>query len=226
MLTAIIVAGGSSRRMGFDKLFALLRGEPVIAHTLRAFEKAGSVSRIVVVGHPDRLPELENLVAAGAFKKVEVIVAGGVRRQDSVACGLAEISAESEYIAVHDAARALVGPELIDQIFHAAQAHDGAASGAPIIDTLKRVDNQRIVIGGVDRADLFAVETPQIFRREFLQEAFRRLSETDLEVTDEISAVERIGGKIAIVPNESANFKITYPEDLSRAELVLSRREI
>ena len=224
MLSAIVVAGGSSRRMGFDKLFTPLKGEPVVAHALAAFQETRSVSEIIVVGREESLAELERLIGRRNFSKVTAVISGGARRQDSVARGLSGVSAGSAYVAVHDAARPLVRPELIEQIFQAAQAEGGAASGAPISDTLKRVNAQHLVVGGVDRLNLFAVETPQIFRRELLQEAFQFITAQGLDVTDEISAVEKIGGKVIIVPNDSPNFKITYESDRERAEFILRQR--
>ena len=209
--------------MGFDKLFAPIAGQPVLAHTLRAFEETQSVERLILVGHAERLTDLQDLVSAYGVRKVSAIVPGGARRQDSVGCGLAAVEDACDYVAVHDAARALLRPELIERIFQAARTHGGAASGAPVIDTLKRVDDRRHVIGGVDRSNLFAVETPQIFRREVLERGFCFIAENNLEVSDEISAVEKIGGTVMLVPNESANFKITYPADLALAEFFLRR---
>ena len=119
----------------------------------------------------------------------------------------------------YDAARPLVRPELIQRVYKCARAHGGAAGGVPIIDTLKRVNEGQVVIGGVDRTNLFGVETPQIFRRQILEEAYRVVSEAGLEVTDEISAVEKIRGKVVVVPNEEPNFKITYSPDLARLKL-------
>jgi 2-C-methyl-D-erythritol 4-phosphate cytidylyltransferase len=221
MLAAIIVAAGSSQRMGFDKLFASLRGEPVLAHSLRAFEGTGSVKEIILVGRADRLVELEEIVAARAFTKVAAIIPGGTRRQDSVQCGLERISPDAAFIAVHDAARPLVRPELIERIYETARRYGGAASGAPVVDTLKRVDEENAVIAAVEREKVFAVETPQIFRRDLLERAFREVFKAGVEVTDEVSAVEGIGGKIVLVPNQERNFKITYPSDLPLAELIL-----
>src|SRR3954466_5900473 len=114
MLSAIIVAGGSSRRMGLDKTFALLNGRPVIAHSIAAFESAPSVGEIIVVGREERLSEIRELVAKENFPKVTKIVAGGAHRQDSVANGLQELRAEAQFVAVHDAARPLVRPEQIE----------------------------------------------------------------------------------------------------------------
>jgi 2-C-methyl-D-erythritol 4-phosphate cytidylyltransferase len=220
MLSAIIVAGGSSQRMGFDKLFARLKGEPVLAHSVRAFEVSNIVGEIILVGRADRLSELERLVSTGGFGKVTAIVPGGTRRQDSVLRGLERIKEGSDFVAVHDAARPLVQPKLIAQIFHTAQIHGGAASGAPVSDTLKRVNEKQVVIGGVERANLFAVETPQIFRRELLEKAYEAVFADGLEITDEISALELIGGTVVIVPNDEPNLKITYAADLARAEFL------
>ena len=224
MLTAIIVAGGSSHRMGFDKLFASLNGRPVLAHSIAAFESTASVRDIILVGRAERISDYEELVRAQSFRKVTAIIPGGARRQDSVQRGLERLAPESRFVAVHDAARPLVRPEMIEKIYQCAQTQGGAASGAPVRDTLKRVDDQYLVMGGVERANLFTVETPQIFRRDLLEKAYRAILDAALEVTDEISAVEQVGGKVVLLPNEDPNFKITYPADISLAEFVLRQR--
>ncbi len=226
MLIAIIVAGGNSRRMGFDKLLATLNGRPVVAHSIAAFEEAKSVTDIILVGRAERLSEYEKIVASEGLGKVSVVIPGGARRQDSVRCGLEQLKGAAEFVAVHDAARPLVSPELIEEIFQLARRYGGAASAAPVIDTLKRVDRDHLVTGGVERTSLFAVQTPQIFRRDLLESAYRAVFEEGIEVTDEISAIERVGGQVALLPNESPNFKITYPADLPLAEFLLRQRAL
>ena len=224
MLTAIIVAGGNSQRMGFDKLFAPLDGKPVLAHAIAAFEQAECVTNIIIVARAERLSEYERMSETSGFRKISAVIPGGARRQDSVWCGLEQLNATTEFVAVHDAARPLVSPGLIERIYSLARAHGGAASGAPVSDTLKRVDDARVVIGGVERTNLFAVQTPQIFQRALLEKAYRAVFETGIEVTDEISAVERGGGQVVLLPNEEPNLKITYPGDLALAEFVLRER--
>lgn len=221
MLTAIIVAGGSSRRMGFDKTFALLAGKPVIAHTIAAFETCASVRDIVIVGRAERLDEFNRLVSDQRFEKVRRIVAGGVHRQHSVHAGLDCLSAEATHVAVHDAARPLVRPEDIDAVFSVAKERGAAALAASVTDTLKRATPDRIVSGSVDREGLYAMQTPQIFSRELLLKAYRVVESENLSITDEVSAVERLGHDAVLVPNEAFNFKITYPHDLVLAELVI-----
>ena len=221
MLTAIIVAGGSSQRMGFDKLFALLDGRPVLAHSIAAFEQTESVTDVILVGRAERLPDLEAMVRSEGFQKVSSVVAGGARRQDSVRHGLERVRLAAEFVAVHDAARPLVRPEVIERIFQSARVHGGAACATPVTDTLKRADSAHAVSGGVERKNLFAVQTPQIFRRDLLVKAYDAVFAAEAEVTDEISAVERIGGKVVLVPDENPNFKITYPADLPLAEITL-----
>ena len=224
MLTAVIVAGGSSQRMGFDKLLAPLGGRPVVAHSIAAFAQTESVTGIVLVGRAERLSDYEGIVQAGKFAKVSAVIPGGARRQDSVRRGLEQLDAATEFVAVHDAARPLVRPELIERIFQLARTHGGAASATPVIETLKRIDGDHLVIGGVERANLFAVQTPQIFRRDLLEEAYRAIFAAGAEVTDEISAVEKIGARVVLLPNEEPNFKITFPADLALAEFILDRR--
>ena len=224
MLTAIIVAGGRSQRMGFDKLFAPLEGMPVVAHSIAAFEQTESVTDIILVGPAERLSEYEEIARRTVFGKYRLSFRVGHVGRIPCSLGLDQLRAETEFVAVHDAARPLVRPELIERIFQLARVHGGAASAAPVIDTLKRVDRDHFVSGGVARANLFAVQTPQIFRRDLLETAYGAIFSEGLEVTDEISAVERVEGKVVLVPNDEPNFKITYPADLSLAEFILRQR--
>jgi 2-C-methyl-D-erythritol 4-phosphate cytidylyltransferase len=222
MLSAIIVAGGSSQRMGFDKTFASIGDKPVIAHSIAAFEAADLVSEIIVVGRAAKLSALEEIVVVGRFRKVKRIIAGGARRQDSVVCGLNALDGTAEFVAVHDAARPLVRPELIERVYQLARERGGAAAAAPVTDTLKRADELHRVTGGVERAGLFGVQTPQIFRRDLLEEAYRAVAAAGAEITDDISAVELVQGEVILLPNDQPNFKITYPADLPMAEFLLT----
>ena len=224
MLTAIIVAAGSSQRMGFDKLFALLGEKPVVAHTLNAFERTDCVEEIILVGREKRLAELGELVRQAELKKVRHVVPGGVHRQDSVRIGLSLLAPTVRYVAVHDAARPLITSNQIERVLAACRIHGAAALAEPITDTLKRADQDHFVCDGVDRAGLYAMQTPQIFSRELLIEAYAAVAAKGLSITDEVSAVERLGRKVLLVPNDEFNFKITYPRDLLLAQSFLSRR--
>lgn len=222
MLSVIIVAAGSSERMGFDKLFAPLRGKPVMAHTIDAFERASCVDEIVLVGRSDSLAELRKLL--GPQTKVRQIVAGGALRQDSVRAGLGHLNPAADFVAVHDAARPLITPEKITRAFETCRAHGAAALAEPITDTLMRADIDLVVTESVDRDQVFAMQTPQVFLRQLLIEAYQALAAKNISVTDEASAVEYLGRKVVLVPNQDFNFKITYPRDLPLAEFVLRQR--
>ncbi|HKP02266.1 MAG TPA: 2-C-methyl-D-erythritol 4-phosphate cytidylyltransferase [Chthoniobacterales bacterium] len=224
MLSAIIVAAGSSQRMGFDKLLAPLGDKPVLAHTLGAFEKTDCVNEIILVGHTERVQDLEELVRRNEFQKVRAVVPGGRHRQDSVRAGLERLGPEARYVAVHDAARPLVMSQQIERVFAIAREHGAAALAEPVTDTLKRADADRVVTGGVNREGLFAMQTPQVFSRDLLLSAYAGVAEKNLSITDEVSAVEHLGAKVVLVPNDEFNFKITYPRDLLLAEAVLTRR--
>ena len=225
MLTAIIVAGGSSRRMGFDKTFALLGAMPVIAHSIAAFEAAPSVAEIIVVGREERLEKLEEIVARNEFRKVVQVVRGGLHRQDSVSEGLRHVAAGAKFVAVHDAARPLVTPTEIERVHDAARAHGAASLAAPVTDTLKRATDDRVVSGSVDRTGLYLMQTPQIFAAELLRQAYDTVAAEKVAITDEVSAVEHLGRKVVLVPNDDFNFKITFPADFALAEMVLRQRQ-
>jgi 2-C-methyl-D-erythritol 4-phosphate cytidylyltransferase len=232
MLSVIIVAAGSSERMGFDKVFAPIAGKPVIAYTLEAFERTSCVQKIVLVGRSDSLPEFRKLLPAKT--KVSNVVPGGAERSDSVRAGLEQVDPESDFVAVHDAARPMITPEKIERVFEACRQHGAATLAEPITDTLKRGDadsapggrakQELVVAGSVDRKDLYAMQTPQIFKRDLLKKAYARALKQGIVVTDEVSVVELLGHAIIIVPNQDFNFKITYPRDFLLAEFVLRQR--
>jgi 2-C-methyl-D-erythritol 4-phosphate cytidylyltransferase len=224
MLTAIIVAAGDSRRMGFDKLFAAIAGRPVLAHTLHAFERAGRVDEIVVVAREDRHAEIKTIVRDENFKKVQSVIPGGKHRQDSVRAGLGHLAAATTYVAVHDAARPLITAEQIELVFEQCRIHDAASLAEPISDTLKYADAGFFVTGSVGRHQLYAMQTPQIFERQLIEDAYRAVYAESASVTDEVSAVERLGRKVILVSSKDLNFKITYPRDLPLAEFVLRQR--
>lgn len=224
MLTAIIVAAGSSQRMGFDKLFAPIAGKPVIAHTLQAFERASCVNEIIVVAREDRQDEIRKISHVGNFKKIRSIITGGERRQDSVRIGLGRLSADAKYVAVHDAARPLVTSEQIERVFEKCRDYGAATLAEPIRDTVKRADVDLIVTASVDRHQLYVMQTPQVFERGLIEEAYRAAYTENVSLTDEVSAVERLGRKVVLVLNNDFNFKITYPRDLELAEFVLKQR--
>jgi 2-C-methyl-D-erythritol 4-phosphate cytidylyltransferase len=222
MLSAIIVAAGSSERMGFDKLFALVSAQPVIAHTIAAFERTDCVGEIILVGRADSLGELQKVI--GQPTKVKQIIAGGAERSDSVRAGLEHLGSKSDFVAVHDAARPMITPEKITRVFEVARSKGAATLAEPITDTLKRADDDLIVTGPVDRHGVYAMQTPQVFEKKLLEDAYDLIAKKKILVTDEVSAVELLGRKIALVPNHDFNFKITYPRDLPLAEFVLKQR--
>ena len=230
MLSAIIVAAGSSERMGFDKLFALVSGKPVIAHTIAAFENTKCVDEIILVGRADSLDELRKVI--GKPTKVKQIIAGGAERSDSVRAGLEQVDPKSDYVAVHDAARPMITPEKILRVYEAARVNGAATLAEPINDTLKRADLAAsakeavdlTIAESVDRSGVYAMQTPQVFERKLLEQAYDTVAKKKICVTDEVSAVELTSHKIVLVPNYDFNFKVTYPRDLPLAEFVLKQR--
>lgn len=222
MLSAIIVAGGSSRRVGYDKLTLPIAGRTVIGHTIAAFQNCGAIDDIVLVVRPDRISEFHALLD-GRFNKLRHIIGGGLHRQDSVRAGLSAVNAAEQFVAVHDAARPLVTAELIEKVFEAARKGGAATAASRVSDTLKRAAEGKVV-GSVDRRDLFAMQTPQIFTTELLRRAYEKVFAEHVEITDEVSAVEALGEPVFLVLNEQPNLKLTYESDLKVAEMLLRAR--
>jgi 2-C-methyl-D-erythritol 4-phosphate cytidylyltransferase len=223
MLTAIIVAAGSSRRLGFDKLTAPLDGKAVIVHTVEAFQNTSAVGAIIIVTQPDRIAEFKKLLTA--ITKLSAITGGGEHRHNSVDAGLRQLKPNTTYVAVHDGARPLITSAQIQRVFDQARIHGAASLAEPIRDTLKRAGEDLIVRESIDRDRVYGMQTPQIFERALLEQAYQEVGKIRQRVTDEVSAVELLGHKVVLVENPDANFKITYPRDLELAEAVVRGRE-
>lgn len=221
MFCAVIVAAGSSRRAGFDKLAASLDGVPVLRRSVDSFVSAGAAA-VVVVCPEQRWTETG--LAETPFPIPVLRVEGGAERQDSVKKGLDALPAETRMVAVHDGARPLVTPEGIRACLHAAEETGAAACAHPVVDTLKRADDRaRTLPEVVSREHLWGMETPQIFNLSLLRKAYMQVAEKGLVVTDEVSAVESIGVQTRLV-QVGANLKITLPGDLELAELIWIHR--
>jgi 2-C-methyl-D-erythritol 4-phosphate cytidylyltransferase len=224
-MRAIIVAGGSSTRMGFNKLLAPLGGETVLWHSVRAFAGCSEVSEVVLVARLENLAELGAAAASAAGPKPLSVVPGGAERHLSVWEGLrAETGLGWEWVAIHDAARPLVTDEAIRDCLKAAQIEGAACCAAPIPDTVKRTTSDGVVSESVDRTGLWAMQTPQIFSRKLICRAYSEVLEKNETVSDEVSAVQRVGGAVRVSGNADWNFKITFPGDVERAEQVLRLR--
>lgn len=225
MISAIIVAAGSSRRMGFDKIFTLLHGKPVIYWSLAAFEQCGCVDEIFIVTREELIADVEKLVRAEKLTKVRSVVAGGAERHLSVWNGLKAVKSEgSQFVAIHDGARPLVTPKLISDCIELARKHGSACCAAPVPDTVKRASHEQIVSESVERENLWAMQTPQVFSSALILQAYAALMARNELVTDEVSAVQKLGKRVALLRNDDYNFKITFPRDLPLAEQVLDIR--
>ena len=220
---AIVVAAGSSTRMGGpDKLVAQIGGRPLLAWTLDALAGSTSVARIVVVTAAGKVPEIAG--AAWLPDRVSAVVAGGARRQESVAAGAAALADGPEYgvILVHDGARPLVSAEIVDAVARAAAVHGAAIPVLPVVDTLKRVEDGRIA-GTMDRSDVVAAQTPQGVRRDVLAAAYAAFPPDGPETwSDEAALLEACRIPVHAIPGESANLKVTLPADLRHVESALT----
>jgi 2-C-methyl-D-erythritol 4-phosphate cytidylyltransferase len=211
--------------MGFDKIFAPLHGKPVLYWSLRAFQDCGEVDEIIVVTRPDTIEQVERLAQVEKLTKVRHVVPGGSERHLSVWNGLQAVNSDGcEYVAIHDGARPLVTPKVISDCLAMAEKHGAACCAAPIADTVKRASYESMVTESVDRQNLWAVQTPQVFSSGLILQAYAALMAHNEMVTDEVSAIQKIGKRVALLQNDEYNFKITFPRDLPLAEQVMDIR--
>jgi 2-C-methyl-D-erythritol 4-phosphate cytidylyltransferase len=216
---AVIVAAGNASRMGgIDKVMAPLDGEPMICRTVRAFQNCDAIREIVVVTRQDLIVPIMDLCRDQS--KVKAVVVGGSSRQESVSMGLNALSDKVKLVAIQDGARPLVSWEVIDRTVRAAHSYGAAAPAVAVKDTVKVVQGG-IVKDTPDRSTLRAVQTPQVFDLDLLKGALKKAKEDGAEVTDDCSAVERLGMSVRIVEGDERNIKVTTPMDLKIAQMLL-----
>ncbi len=216
------MAAGSGERLGAGKpkAFVDLGGKTMVAHAVAAFAAAHSIDRIVVVVPPSVGDEL----ASGAGPGV-VTAPGGRTRQESVAAGLDACGADVTVVAVHDAARPLITPGLVDRTVAAlVPPWDAVAPGVPVADTIKIVDSRMAVLQTVDRSGMWAVQTPQVCSRAVLERVHARVATQADAATDDLSLVERAGGRVRLIEGDPTNFKVTSALDLAFAAQLLAAR--
>lgn len=218
---AVVVAAGSSRRMGGEnKLLLPLCGKPVLAHTLTAFQMCGAVRDIVLVCREQDMEVYRTLAAENGITKLRTLTRGGDTRTESVLAGVSAASEACALVAVHDGARPLVSDEVITQAVAEAAKTGAAAPVVPVKDSIKRIENGKIA-ADVPRDTLAAVQTPQVFRRDMLLDA----AANGRSFTDDCAAVEALGQTVSATSGSYENIKVTTPEDIAVAEAFLYRRE-
>jgi 2-C-methyl-D-erythritol 4-phosphate cytidylyltransferase len=217
-VAAVIVAAGDSQRMdGIDKVMASLGGRPVLARVLDTFQKCDKVDQIIVVMNSKNIGQAKILVAQEKWNKVTDVVVGGKRRQDSVIEGLKKLK-QCEWIIIHDGARPLMRADLIVRGLDAAKETGAAAPAIPVTDTIKFIKGSDIVVQTLPRENLRAVQTPQVFRFDVVQNTYKF---TPGDYTDDASLVEKAGFKVKLFAGAHDNIKITTKDDLAVAEVLL-----
>lgn len=222
---ALVAAAGSSNRMGGgDKQLLELDGVPVLVRTLLALQNARRVDTIVVAAREEHLVEISRLCKEYGITKCAKVVRGGESRGHSVLLAALE-AGDAELLAVQDGARPLTTPELIDEVIALAERCGAAAPAVAVKDTVKAVNSDDTVERTLDRSTLRAIQTPQVFQADLLKAALQAALESGAEITDDCSAVERLGKTVYLTEGDEANLKITTPTDLILAEALLRARE-
>lgn len=218
---AVVPAAGNSTRMaGRDKILLPLGEQPVLAHTLRALELCPYITEIVIVTRRELIVPIGQLCRDYGFGKVTKVVPGGETRTQSVLNGVLEVSGQTELVAIHDGARPLVSQNVLEGAIVRASQCGAAAPAVPVKDTVKRA-RDGVVETTLNRSELFAVQTPQVFQLDLIRTALTKALEEGAEITDDCSAVERLGIGVALTQGDYCNLKITTPEDLAMAEALL-----
>lgn len=209
---------------GVNKILMPLGDRLVIGVTMQAFQACGSVSEIVIVAREADIPAIKAEAEAAGITKLTACTVGGATRQESVINGVKHISKEAQLVAVHDGARPLVKPEHIEKVIKDASVFGGATLGVPVKDTIKTV-NDGLISDTPPRKFLYITQTPQIFKRQLYFEGIDFALEHGLDFTDDCQLVEAIGGKVAMTTGDYTNIKITTPEDIKLAEVLLAMQE-
>jgi len=223
--SAILLAAGRSRRLGFDKVLTPLGGKPAVCHSLETLASSPAIARITLVTRPDIEGQIADLAGKIVTAKPWKIVHGGVERQDSVAAGLAQ-SGDEPYVLIHDSARVLLTQSIIDQVLDAARKTGGAVAASKATDTIKQSTPEGIVEKTLDRSKLWTIQTPQIFRRDLICRAMENAEVKKIAMTDDASALEALGLPVQCVDVAQLNLKITRENDWGLLELWLGMEDL
>ena len=218
----ILVGAGESRRMeGVDKVFATLRGRPVLDYSLGVMASVPEVADGVIVVSGHNVEQAQYVLMRRGWSVGWSICTGGARRQDSVQRGLERIP-NAQWVVIHDVARPCVDRAMVYRGLEAARETGAAIAAVPVTDTIKVVDGVRVA-QTPDRSRLWAVQTPQVFRRDLLEAAFAEIRD---DVTDEATMLERMGHTVNVFPGDYGNVKVTTPQDMAVAEAILASRVV
>jgi 2-C-methyl-D-erythritol 4-phosphate cytidylyltransferase len=226
MISAVIVAGGSGRRMqaAVKKQYLRLGGIPILGHTLSAFDRIPEIDRIILVVPPADLSYCELQIAAPLKLAHQLrFVAAGASRQQSVRNGLAEAGAAEGIVLIHDGVRPFVRQSLVQACLAGVKATGACIPAVAVTDTLKKVGSEMVITETVDRQTLWLAQTPQTFNTALIRQAHEAAAERGFRATDDASVVEFLGRAVCVVPGDPDNIKITHPRDLSTAESILAR---
>lgn len=224
-ISAIILAAGSGTRMGNveNKQFISIDGESVIRRSVRAFENCDSISDIVVVCKESELDRFRTELG-NDFVKLSSLIVGGKSRLDSAKIGFSKVENGADFVAIHDGARCLITPDAIDKIVEAAKKYGAATAASKVTDTIKQCDENGKICATVPRRMLYSAQTPQVFSYELYKRALSALPENHPEITDDNMLLELIGADVYVVDTGLSNIKITTPNDVSLAELLVKKR--
>ena len=223
---AIIVAAGNSSRMGgeISKQFLEVRGVPVLARTLLAFEQTDVIDEIIVVARSSELALVADLAQKHGITKLAAVVAGADTRAKSVKNGFLHVHHTAKFVAIHDGARCLITPDKIEKVCRAAYRHKAATAAYPVSDTVKTATNRGFIKQTIDRKTVFLATTPQVFSANLYRAALETVKGAEL-LTDDNQLIEQLPHPIKLVDCGKENLKITKPCDIGLAEFILSERE-
>jgi len=227
VVTAIIAAAGQGKRMakGINKAFILLNNRPILAHTLDVFEACAGINDIIVVVGADDIQQTRTIINTYGYRKIKEVVPGGAERQHSIANALKEIPVNTQLVLIHDGARPLVTQKLVMEVLLASNETGAAIVAVPVKETIKIGNKEGFVLETPDRTNLWAVQTPQVFKRDIIEEAYRQAEQAAVVATDDAGLVERIGVKVRLIMGDYNNLKVTTPEDLVVAETIIRGRK-
>ncbi|MDK2821556.1 MAG: 2-C-methyl-D-erythritol 4-phosphate cytidylyltransferase [Clostridia bacterium] len=223
-LSFIVAAAGQGKRLGAgsNKVFLPLGDKPMINYTLEVAQESPLVNEIIIVTRSEDISLCERLVRDGGYHKVKDIISGGEERQESISKGLKSVSPAAELVAVHDGARPFLTLSLLERVVKAALSNGAAIPALQAKDTVKKGSEAGFITKTLNRNELWLVQTPQIFRRDWFFEAYKEAEANSWKVTDDASLIEKLGYKVKLVTGEETNIKVTTPGDLTLARAILA----